>query len=128
MPSISISAGSVAGCFGAPGQTARTLHALMHTSCDTMQEVTPNCRGVCGIPSSSDKGGNSTMPRPLRTLPLCAATAALAGYVYLRHRQIHFQQEQPFGHYTARQIMGRTFPLCQTLWPDDDRAAVSAEH
>jgi hypothetical protein len=95
-----------------------------------MQEDAPVAGEFAALSSRSDKGGNTLMHRPLRTLQLFAVTTtlALAGYVYLRHRQIRTQQEQPFGRYTARQLTDRTLPLCQMLWPDDDRAAVSAEH
>jgi hypothetical protein len=69
------------------------------------------------------------MSRPLRPLPLRAATAALALLVcvVLRHRQIQVQQEQPFGRCTARQVIERTLPLCRTLQPEAGHVTLSAE-
>jgi hypothetical protein len=70
------------------------------------------------------------MPRTLKALPLVVAAAALAlaGYICLRQRQIQATQEQPFGRYTARQIVDQTLPLCRTLQPEADRFALSIEH
>jgi hypothetical protein len=69
------------------------------------------------------------MHRPLRTLQLLAATAALAlaGFAYLRHRQIRTQLEQPFGHYTRQQMLERTLPLCRIVQPEPESLSLSTE-
>jgi hypothetical protein len=52
---------------------------------------------------------------------------ALAGGLYLRHRQIQVQQEQPFGRFTRQQIIDRTLPLCQTILGTTDGLMLCAE-